>query len=509
MTSTMTNKKEFLKAMPQGIIPLFFIQIVSTLSFSVLYSTLVLFMMGKLGLQASIANSIMGVFIAFNYGLHLLGGFWGGRLLSNRALFCAGMVAQMIGCVLLSFSNLTFLYYGLAAFLTGSGLNVTCLNCMLTQRFSPEDTRRETAFLMNYAGMNIGFFVGFSLSGLFQLTQNYERLFLLSSLGNLVALIICLYCWQQLADRETLFSKKDKNHQKKSILLGVFLILILPFFLGQMLQYADWAKKLVLITGVVMLGVILYLARQQPTKETRDKMVAFAVLMIVGTIFWMLYQIAPMGLTVFIDHNVQREYAGWIIPPQWFQNINTVAIVIGGPLLGLLLHKMRNNGVQINIPTQFALALLFIGIAFAILPIGIAYANYEGLVSPSWIVFSYILQSIGELLISPIGYAMIGYLAPTSLQGVMMGMWMLNSGVGATLSSYSSNLMIAGQNSVSPVLTNSGYSHVFLILGLFAIGSSIVLFILIPKLRELLQEKKLVDLQESKAMTTNRVVVCE
>ncbi|KTD11130.1 peptide transport protein [Legionella gratiana] len=509
MTSIMTRKKEFIKAMPQGIIPLFFIQIVSTLSFSVLYSTLVLFMMGKLGLQASSANSIMGVFIAFNYGLHLLGGFWGGRLLSNRALFCAGMVAQIIGCVLLSLSDLTFLYYGLAAFLTGSGLNVTCLNCMLTQRFSPEDTRRETAFLMNYAGMNIGFFVGFSLSGIFQLTQNYERLFLLSSLGNLVALIICLYCWQQLSDRETIFSKKDKLNQKRSIFWGVFFILLLPFFLGEMLQYADWAKKLVLITGIVMLGVILYLARQQPTKEARDKIVAFAVLMIVGTIFWMLYQIAPMGLTVFIDHNVQREYAGWIIPPQWFQNINTVAIVIGGPLLGLLLHRMRKNGVQINIPTQFALALLFIGVAFAILPIGIAYANFEGLVSPNWIIFSYILQSIGELLISPIGYAMIGYLAPTSLQGVMMGMWMLNSGVGATLSSYSSNLMIAGQNSVSPLLTNSGYSHVFLILGLFAIGSSIVLFILIPKLRELLQEKKLIELQESKAMTTNRVVVCE
>ncbi len=507
--SVMTNKREFIKSMPLGIIPLFFIQIVSTLSYSVLYSTLVLYMEGKLGLQISEANSIMGVFIAFNYALHLLGGFWGGRLLSNRALFCAGMVAQIIGCILLSLGNITFLYYGLAAFLTGSGLNVTCLNCMLTQRFSPEDTRRETAFLMNYAGMNIGFFVGFSLSGLFQLTQNYERLFLLSSLGNLIALIICLYFWQQLSDKETIFSRKDKLSQKRAVLLGCLLIIVLPFFLSQMLQYADWAKKLVLVTGVVMLGVILYLARQQSTKEARDKMVAFAALMIVGTIFWMLYQIAPMGLTVFIDHNVQREYASWVIPPQWFQNINTLAIVIGGPLMGILLHRMRRNGVQINIPTQFALALLFIGIAFVILPIGIAYANYDGLVNPSWIIFSYILQSIGELLISPIGYAMIGYLAPSSLQGVMMGMCMLNSGVGAALSSYSSNLMIEGRDSVSPLVTNSGYSHVFLMLGLFAMGSSIVLFILIPKLRELIQEKKSTELHEAKVIATNRVVVCE
>lgn len=474
--------------MPEGIFPLFVIQIVATLGFSVLYSTLVLYMQGKLGVQVSTANSVMGVFVAFNYGLHLLGGFWGGRLLSNRALFCIGMLCQFVGCMLLSLCDFNFLYYGLAAFLTGSGLNVTCLNCMLTQRFTPNDTRRETAFLYNYAGMNIGFFIGFSLSGLFQLTQNYERLFLISSLGNLLALVICLYYWNQLADIETAFSKKNKIAQKRSIFIGLLLVSALPFLLSQMLQYADWAKKLVLLTGVAMLALIVYLAKQQSTKIARDKMLAFAMLMVVGIIFFMLYHIAPMGLTVFIDHNVQREYANWVIPPQWFQNINTLSIVIGGPLLGIVLQKMRLRGVQINIPAQFTLALLCIGIAFVALPVGIFYANEAGLVNPSWIVFSYVLQSIGELLISPIGYAMIGYLAPTSLQGTMMGMWMLTSGIGGTLSSYSSNWMVAGQDSIAPLVTNVGYSHVFLILGLFALGSSILLFVLIPKLRALIQE---------------------
>lgn len=476
--------------MPQGTAPLFFIQVVSTLSFSVLYSTLVLYMKDKLGLEIITANSIMGVFIAFNFALHLLGGFWGGRLLSNRSLFCVGMIAQVIGCLLLSVGTISFLYYGLAAFLTGSGLNVTCLNCMLTQRFAPDDARRETAFLWNYAGMNIGFFVGFSLSGMFQLSQNYQQLFLLSSLGNLSALIICLYHWPKLDDKDTIYSRKDKASRSYASLLGISFVLMLPFVLSQMLQYADWANKLVILTGMAMLGVIIYIANQQDTKDARDKILAFAALMIVGTIFWMLYQIGPMGLTHFIDHNVQREYGTWIIPPQWFQNINTVAIVIGGPLLGILLNNMRSNGYHINIPTQFALALLFIGVAFIILPVGIAYANSEGMVGSGWIVLSYTLQSIGELLISPIGYAMIGSLAPASLQGVMMGMWMLNSGVGATLSSYSSNLMVAGQDSVSPLVTNAGYSHVFLMLGLFAIGSSFVLYLLIPKLKGLIHDKR-------------------
>jgi POT family proton-dependent oligopeptide transporter len=419
------------------------------------------------------------------------------------------MIAQVVGCILLSVGDLTFLYYGLAAFLTGSGLNVTCLNCMITQRFAPNDTRRETAFLWNYAGMNIGFFIGFTLSGVFQLTQNYQPLFLLSSLGNLIALVICCYCWRQLSDRDTAYSRKEKSLQKKATFWGVGLILLLPFLLSQLLQYADWANKLVIVTALVMLLLILFIARQQPTKEAQDKINAFVVLMVFGTIFWMLYQIGPMGLTVFIDHNVKREYADWIIPPQWFQNINTLSIVVGGPSLGFLLNKMRKNGMQINIPSQFAMALLFIGVAFVILPIGIVYANSEGLVNPGWIIISYILQSIGELLISPIGYAMIGFLAPASMQGVMMGMWMLNTGVGATLSSYSSNLMIMGCESCSPLLTNEGYSHVFLILGLFAIASSFILFILVAKLRTLMREKKLDTPRESNLTPTERVVLCE
>lgn len=499
------------KSMPQGIVALFFIQVVSTLSFSVLYSTLVLYMQGKLGLQIATANSIMGVFIAFNFGLHLLGGLWGGRLLSNRALFCVGMVAQVIGCVLLSVGNLTYLYYGLAAFLTGSGLNVTCVNCMLTQRFAPQDTLRETAFLWNYAGMNIGFFVGFSLSGFFQISHSYERLFLMSSLGNLIALLFCLYFWNQLEDIDTAYSRKDRASQKSSSLLGLGLVLLLPIVLSQMLQYADWANKLVLVTGVSMLMFILYTAFQQPTKEAKNKIIAFAILMIVGTVFWMLYQIGPMGLTVFIDHNVQREFGTWVIAPQWFQNINTIVIVFGGPTLAYGMNKMRTNGTQVNIPTQFAFALMFIAVAFIILPIGINYANSDGLVNPNWVVASYILQSIGELLISPIGYAMIGALAPVHLQGVMMGMWMLNTGVGATLSSYSSNLMITGQDSTSPLLTNGGYSHVFLMLGLFAMAASLILLLLVPKLKTLIQEKKSLATKEqgTSLAVTERVALCE
>src|SRR5215470_2547689 len=175
---------------PEGTAVLFFIQIFATLGFAVLYSTLVLYATKHLHLGVKQATMLMGVFGAFNYGLHLFGGYLGGRFLSNRNLFVGSMGLQVIGCACIAFGTLASLYIGLALFLTGSGLNVTCINMMLTQRFTPEDMRREGAFLWNYAGMNVGFFVGFALAGFFQATESYSNLFIFATLGNFGAIVV-------------------------------------------------------------------------------------------------------------------------------------------------------------------------------------------------------------------------------------------------------------------------------------------------------------------------------
>src|ERR1051325_8274920 len=188
---------------PQGTAALFFIQIFSTLGFAVLYSTLVLYATKHLQLSVKVATTLMGVFGAFNYGLHLFGGYLGGRFLSNRNLFVGGMVLQVLGCGTIALGTMAAMYCGLALFLTGSGLNVTCINMMLTQRFAPEDQRRESAFLWNYAGMNIGFFIGFAVAGHFQETEAYAPLFVFATVGNFLAIVLAVFNWKILADRKT------------------------------------------------------------------------------------------------------------------------------------------------------------------------------------------------------------------------------------------------------------------------------------------------------------------
>ena len=195
----------------RGIRALFLIQIFSTLSYSVLYSTLVLYTTKGLHLGADKAIAITGTFVAFNYFLHLLGGYIGGRFLSYRLLFCIGMISQALGCAILSMINIESLYWGVAIFLTGCGLNVTCVNCMVTQLFDPHDKNRETAFLWNYSGMNIGFFIGFTLSGFFQIHQSYTFLFLSAGLSNIITIGITLFNWKVLKDVGTHLSPCERR----------------------------------------------------------------------------------------------------------------------------------------------------------------------------------------------------------------------------------------------------------------------------------------------------------
>src|SRR5690606_26086096 len=105
----------------------------------------------------------------------------------------------------------------------------------------------------------------------------------------------------------------------------------------------------------------------------------------------------------------------------------------------------------------------------AILPVGISLADAQGFTSFHWILVSYLLQSVGELFISPIGYAMVGQLAPLRLRGLMMGIWMMITGVAAILSDHFSKLALGGSESISPLATNASYSHTFGLLGWSAI----------------------------------------
>ena len=485
----MPSLKSRLTSIPEGTAVLFFVQVFATLGFAVLYSTLVLYTTRHLHFPAREASAIMGVFGAFNYGLHLFGGYLGGRFLSNRNLFVGGMVLQVFGCATIALGTVATLYLGLALFLTGSGLNVTCLNMMLTQRFTPSDTRREGAFLWNYAGMNVGFFVGFAVAGHYQLTESYASLFLFATIGNFMAIVLAVLNWKVLADRSTPLLEATPGQFRARFIAGIAILLGVVPVVWIMLQHTGSTGTLFKAISAGVAAMLVYLTVKHRDPLEKNNMWAYLILTLGSLVFWSLYQMAPNGLQLFAVNNVRLYVWGIEVAPQWVQNINTVVIVIGGPLLAALFGRLRARGWNIDVPKQFAVSLILMGLGFLALPVGISLADDLGKVAFVWLFVSYVLQSVGELLISPIGYAMIGKLAPRQYQGIMMGSWMLVTGV-ASLFAGDFSGMIPEPAGSTALTTNPAYSSLFAQLGWGSTAVGILLVLLIPFLRRLIKDRE-------------------
>jgi POT family proton-dependent oligopeptide transporter len=241
------------------------------------------------------------------------------------------------------------------------------------------------------------------------------------------------------------------------------------------------------ISAAVALTLIYLTVRHQDRRERRN-MTAYLILTIGSLMFWSLYQMAPNGLMLFAVHNVNLVVGPVTIQPQWIQNINTVCIVLGGPIFAALFTRMRARGWRIDIPQQFAASLLLMAAAFFILTLGIKLADADGKSAFVWLFLNYVLQSIGELLLMPVGYAMIGKLAPKQYQGIMMGSWMLVTGL-ASLFAGDFSGMIPNPTGSTPVVTNPGYAKLFTELGLGSLAVGVALVALIPFLRKLITDK--------------------
>ncbi|OIN83750.1 peptide MFS transporter [Francisella sp. TX07-6608] len=464
-------------------------QLFSTVSFAVLYSTLVLFMTQALGFTVTKASAVMGVFVAFNYGLHILGGYIGGRLISYRVLFLLGMVLQIFACLFLAFPSTEHLYIALALFLTGCGLNVPCINMMLTQQFENNDGDRESAFFWNYAGMNIGFFIGFTIAGIYQGKQSYNSLFLITTITNIIAFLLLATSWKTVADRTTPLVKKIQQKGNNILLKNNFFALLIIFItvllLFIALQYPLNTNYIALVVGILLLLMFIPIARAQNIKEQKDKVYAYVILATFGLVFWSAYQLAPMALTVFAEANIDKHLLGFTIQTQWFQNVNTVVIAVGGMLLPSILLIIRKRFI-FSFPMQFCFSLIFIAIGFAMLIIGILCANSYGYTAAIWLILSYVFQSIGELLIGPTGYAMVGKLAKPKLQGLMMGSWMVVTGsTSGVIASLLSILVASPDINAAPIETNSSYLTLFTGLTIVAAVAAFIMYLIIPKIRKL------------------------
>ena len=177
--------------------------------------------------------------------------------------------------------------------------------------------------------------------------------------------------------------------------------------------------------------------------------------------------------------------------------LNSIFVIILSPLLAFMLYKAQKRGIAISVQKKFIAALIFIALSFFILSLGMIFTDNLGRMSLIWIVMHYLLQAIGELLLAPVGNAMIGELVPKRLQGFMMGAWMMVSGISAVIAHHFSNMMTSAE-SKNPLISNPYFYNTFNKLGLYTLVTALFVYLFTKSLKLYISKKTLKNCQEVK-----------
>ncbi len=455
------------KRFPVGMGHILFIQIFSSIAYGVLASTVWLYLQYK-HFGAGYSSSLTAVFLAFNFVLHLLGGYFGGRFASFRSLFLVSLLMQGIGCMLLAVPDPHFLYYGLALFLTGAGINVPCINCILMGLFKPADKLREAAFLWNLAFVNIGFLLSDLLAGHYQLTHHYDALFLIAGLLNLICIVSVIVIWRRVADDQTRFSQLT-NAQKNQRRFGVFVLLTaLYWVLLKSVTHPNNSNILILCFGVGVLFAILMKVFFTHDAQLKRKIQAYLLLTTCYFICMILVHLMGTGgITSLVIHHVNLNWHGMTVPPQWLDSIETYLLIIGPIVFSLYVHRFNHCYQSNSIPLRFSLGLFFIGLTYLILYFAVtihfqANSEQNNLIPIGMIALAYFLFSIAEIFILPIAYAMIGELFSMKDRGLFFGALLMFGGTAAPVSGYLSKWVEHHALQTNPLPINNPYAHLFL-----------------------------------------------
>ncbi|MEA3040095.1 MAG: proton-dependent oligopeptide transporter, family, partial [Sphingomonadales bacterium] len=245
-----------------------------------------------------------------------------------------------------------------------------------------------------------------------------------------------------------------------------------------------------LLFGSFLIGVpaILIWSFLKGSRQEFQMMVVAMVLVTFNVVFWTLFEQAGSSLTLFADRNTNLSVFGLfnLSAPQT-QNFNPISIVLFAPLMSMLWTGLARRNIEPSIPVKFAIALMGVGAGFLFLVWGTTFAGPDFKVSMWWLAGLYLIHSLAELCISPVGLSMITKLSIARIVGLMMGVWFLSIScaqyVAGVVAQVASVETVGGQVTNLQVSLNT-YVGVFWKIGLVAAGIGLFLLLLSPLLKK-------------------------
>lgn len=461
------------REMPRGVLLINIIQLFSTVGYAALMGLLNFYLTQHIGMAQSEANTLTASFFAINFLYHFLGGAVGGRYISFRGLFFISLALQFMGLLLIAINNHSIVLVGMATFITGSGLNVSCINMMLTQLFKPNDNKRRQAFAVNYSFMNIGFLITFLIAGYLQGQNQYAPTFIFAAVCMIIAMGLHLGLWKHVNDKDTTYSLIFFNSPKKFFYTPIIVIACLVFALFLM-HYPNIGSWVVNISFISMVIYLIKFAFQQQI-EYRIKIFTYMILMVGTMLFACVQGLQSTALENFVEYNTNKSLFGIEMQPATINMFENLGVIIFGFVFAVL---MKNSKVETAPATYVTRGLLSYVLAFLMIPLGVFLSNSYGLSSVIFPILLLLIVAAGEIQVNPVNYAMAGEMLKPQHQGLFTGYLFLNVAFGINLSGPISNYALASEssNQTNPLMTNHLYSEIFYVMALAALVIAILFY---------------------------------
>src|SRR5438309_736704 len=394
--------------------------------------------------------------------------------------------------------TLAIMLIALSLISVGNGFFKPNISTIVGTLYEQGDRRRDSGFTIFYMGINLGSILGQLFCPILADYFGWWAGLSLAGVGMLVSYFLIQFDGGRLAG----YGERPADAPNKDIIIYICALIAVPVFVflfSNLMNSAPAAEgsgfigylaslslmgKLLFGTFIVAVPAILIWSYAKGTRTEAQMMTAAMVLIVFNVFFWTLFEQAGSSLTLFADRNTDRGVFGLfsISAPQT-QNFNPICIVLLAPVMSWLWTSLAKRGLEPSIPIKFAIALVGVGAGFLFLVFGSTFAgpgtNFQ--VGLWWLAGLYLIHSLAELCISPVGLSMITKLSIARVVGLMMGVWFLSISVAqyfaGIVAQFASVETVGGQVTNLKVSLDT-YTGTFTTIAWIAIGAGVVLFLL-------------------------------
>ncbi|WP_374321351.1 peptide MFS transporter [Pseudoxanthomonas kaohsiungensis] len=435
------------------------------------------------------ASMLYGAYLALVYAAAIFGGYVADKLIGYQRSILVGAAFMAAGLFLITLPSEAMLKLGLATVIVGNGMFKPIISTVVGKLYATGDGRRDSGFTIFYMGINLGAFIAPILTGLLAdkvfgtpEMPSYKVVFIASGIGMVLSLVWFWFGRGQLKGIGAATGAMAGTGRLLLVVLGAMLAVPGFYFL---LTIDAGVLNWILIALFVAPALMLLVEGMREGAVQRDMVIAMLIIFGFNVLFWMFFEQAGSSFNFLAQNIVNRDLWGWEFPVGWFQSVNSIAIITLAPIMAWIWVKMGSKNP--SIPRKFGLGLIFNGLAFLLLMFALSsLVDPQSLKIPFWTLFMvYVIQSVGELCLSPIGLSMTTKLAPVRLTGLAMGGWFLSIAIGNNLSGIFAS-SVSGEGGMTVASAHAGYTFGFWAL----LGSGVLLFLLAPLVNRLMHGVK-------------------